>query len=302
MASNFKNNGAAPKSVPGRKLAGAPISWGVCEVPGWGRMLPPERVLAEMASLGLSATEMGPIGYLPPDTERVRAFVPVVLHERSLDQARAMLDEVTPLMTALGGEVLVAAAVTDAAWSPRVQLDAADWRRLWENLGTVRELAAETGLRLALHPHAGTLVETGDDIEALLEHGELDWCLDTGHLAIGGADPVEFVRSHAGRIAHVHLKDVDMGLAEQVRSGNLSLVEATRLGLFRPLGDGDASIDEVVGELDHHGYERWLVLEQDTTLTGEEPPVGRGPVRDVRRSIDYLATLAPANGGGIAKR
>lgn len=314
MASNFKNNGAAPNSVPGRKLAGAPISWGVCEVPGWGRMLPPERVLAEMASLGLSATEMGPIGYLPPDTERVRAllarhslglvgaFVPVVLHERSLDQARAMLDEVTPLMTALGGEVLVAAAVTDAAWSPRVPLHAADWRRLWENLETVRELAAEAGLRLALHPHAGTLVETADDIEALLEHGELDWCLDTGHLAIGGADPVEFVRSHAARIAHVHLKDVDMGLAEQVRSGRLSLVDATRLGLFRPLGDGDASIDEVVGELDHHGYERWLVLEQDTTLTGEEPPVGRGPVHDVRKSIDYLATLAPANGGGIHQR
>jgi inosose dehydratase len=314
MASNFENNGAAADSVPGRKLAGAPISWGVCEVPGWGRMLPPERVLAEMASLGLSATEMGPIGYLPSNREQVLAllarhslglvgaFVPVVLHERSLDQARAMLDEVTPLMTALGGEVLVAAAVTDAAWSPRVPLEAADWRRLWENLETVRELAAEAGLRLALHPHAGTLVETADDIEALLEHGELDWCLDTGHLAIGGADPVEFVRSHAGRIVHVHLKDVDMGLAEQVRSGKLSLVDATRLGLFRPLGDGDASIDEVVGELDHHGYERWLVLEQDTTLTGEEPPVGRGPVRDVRKSIDYLATLAPANGGGIHQR
>ena len=150
-------------------------------------------------------------------------------------------------MTSLGGEVLVAAAVTDAAWSPRVPLEAADWRRLWDNLETVREQAAEAGLRLALHPHAGTLVETAEDIEAVLEQGEPDWCLDTGHLAIGGADPVEFARSHAERIVHVHLKDVDMGLAEQVRSGELSLVEATRLGLFRPLGDGDASIDEVVG-------------------------------------------------------
>jgi inosose dehydratase len=315
MASNpQKNNGAAPTSLPGRKLAGAPISWGVCEVPGWGRMLPAERVLAEMASLGLSATEMGPVGYLPPDPEQVRAllarhglglvgaFVPMVLHERSLDQARAVLAEVMPLMTALGGEVLVAAAVTDAAWSPRVPLEAAGWRRLWENLETIREQAAEAGLLLALHPHAGTLVETAEDIEAVLEQGEPDWCLDTGHLAIGGADPVEFARSHAERIVHVHLKDVDMGLAERVRSGELSLVDATRLGLFRPLGDGDASIDEVVGELDHHGYERWLVLEQDTTLAGEEPPVGRGPVLDVRKSIDYLATLAPANGGGIHQR
>lgn len=315
MASNpQKTNGAAPTSVHGRKLAGAPISWGVCEIPGWGRTLPPDRVLAEMASLGLSATEMGPVGYLPPDTEEVRAllaahglglvgaFVPLVLHERSLDQARAVLDEVTPLMTALDGEVLVAAAVTDADWSPRVPLEAADWRRVGENLETLRDLAAEAGLALALHPHAGALVETADDIDAVLAHGEIDWCLDTGHLAIGGADPLEFVRSHAERIVHVHLKDVDMGLAEQVRLGKLSLVDATRQGLFRPLGDGDASIDEVVGELDRHGYERWLVLEQDTTLTGEEPPVGRGPVLDVRKSIDYLATLAPANGGGIHQR
>ena len=267
-----------------------------------------------MASLGLSATEMGPVGYLPPDAEEARAllashglglvgaFVPLVLHERSLDQARAVLDEVMPLMSALDGEVLVAAAVTDAAWSPRVPLEAADWRRVGENLERLSEPAADAGLRLALHPHAGTLVETAADIDAVLAHAEIDWCLDTGHLAIGGADPVEFVRSQAERIVHVHLKDVDMGLAEQVRSGKLSLVEATRLGLFRPLGDGDASIDEVVGELDHHGYERWLVLEQDTTLTGEEPPVGRGPVLDVRKSIDYLATLAPANGGGIHQR
>jgi inosose dehydratase len=298
--------------LDGRKLAGAPISWGVCEVPGWGRMLPPERVLAEMASLGLRATELGPVGYLPSDPTEVRAlldrhglglvgaFVPLVLHEPSLDQAREVLAEVMPLMTALDGDVLVAAAVTDALWSPRIPLEPADQARIVDNLRELSELAAAGGVRLALHPHAGTLVETAEDIDAVLAQGEVDWCLDTGHLAIGGTDPVEFTAANAGRIVHVHLKDVDMELAGRVRSGELSLVDATRGGLFRPLGDGDASIDEVVEQLDRHGYERWLVLEQDTTLTGEEPPEGRGPVLDVRRSIDYLATLAPApNGGGI---
>jgi inosose dehydratase len=314
MASNSPHNGTGPNPVHGRKLAGAPISWGVCEVPGWGRMLAPERVLAEMASLGLRATEMGPVGYLPPAPEQVQAllashglglvgaFVPLVLHEPSIDPARALLDELIPLMTALGGEVLVAAAVTDSAWSPRVPLDTDGWRHLSDNLATLTAHVADSGLGLALHPHAGTLVETGDDIEALLAHGEPDWCLDTGHLAIGGVDPAEFAREHADRIVHVHLKDVDLELAERTRSGELSLVEATRLGLFQPLGEGDAPIDEVVEQLDSHGYERWLVLEQDTTLTGEEPPVGRGPVLDVRKSIEYLATLAPANGGGIPKR
>jgi inosose dehydratase len=296
----------------GRKLAGAPISWGVCEIPGWGRMLPPERVLAEMASLGLSATELGPTGYLHSDGAEVGrlleehglrlvgAFLPLVLHEPSLDQARELLDEIVPLMTALDADVLVAAAVTDARWSPRIPLAADQWARLAGNLHILSELVAASGLTLALHPHVGTLVETEEDIDAVLAQGEVDWCLDTGHLAIGGTDPVEFTAVNAGRIVHVHLKDVDMELAERVRAGELSLVEATRGHLFRPLGDGDASIEEVVEQLDRHGYERWLVLEQDTTLTGEEPPVGRGPVIDVRRSIDYLATLAPApNGGGI---
>jgi inosose dehydratase len=306
------NGRPTPARDLGRKLAGAPISWGVCEIPGWGRMLPPERVLAEMASLGLTATEMGPVGYLPTDPDEIRAlldkhglglvgaFVPLVLHERSLDEARAVLDEVIPLIGGLDGEVLVAAAVTDLQWSPRIPLERDGYARMAENLRTLSELAAASGLRLALHPHVGSLVETAEDIDAVLAQGEVDWCLDTGHLAIGGTDPVEFTAANAGRIVHVHLKDVDMELAERVRSGELSLVEATRRGLFRPLGDGDASIDEVVAQLDHNGYERWLVLEQDTTLTGEEPPVGRGPVIDVRRSIDYLATLAPArNGGGI---
>jgi inosose dehydratase len=276
-------------------------------------MLPPDRVFAEMASLGLSATELGPIGYLPLEPARVRelldrhglrvvaGFVPLVLHERSLDDAR-MADQVAKLLAVLGAEVLVAAAVTDSDWSPRVALDDDAWRRLSDHLGEIAELASGYGLTLAVHPHAGTLLETAEEIERILAASDVPLCLDTGHCAIGGADPVELVRRHGGRIVHVHLKDVDLNLAEQVRSGALSLVEGTRRGLFRALGSGDAEIGEVVGLLDRSGYGRWLVLEQDTTITGEEPPVGRGPVLDVQRSIDYLATLAPANTGGGVHR
>ena len=51
------------------KIAGAPISWGVCEVPGWGYQMSPERVLTEMKEIGLTATEFGPQGWLPVDAE-----------------------------------------------------------------------------------------------------------------------------------------------------------------------------------------------------------------------------------------
>jgi inosose dehydratase len=276
-------------------------------------MLPPERVLAEMASLGLAATELGPVGYLPLESSEVRAlldrhglrvvagFVPLVLHERSMDDAR-VADQIAALLAALDADVLVVAAVTDADWSPRVALDDAAWRRLSDHLAEIADLAAGYGLTVAVHPHAGTLLETEEDIERILASSDVPFCLDTGHCAIGGADPVDLVRRYGERIVHVHLKDVDLNLAEQVRSGALSLVEATRRGLFRPLGSGGAEIGEVVGLLDQAGYGRWLVLEQDTTITGEEPPVGRGPVLDVQTSIEYLANLAPANtGGGVHK-
>jgi inosose dehydratase len=279
------------------RLAAAPISWGVCEVPGWGHQLAPDRVFAEIASLGIKATELGPIGYLPFEPQAIReqldrhgltlvgGFVPLVLHEPTLDTAEA--EKVARVLAAAGGEVFNAALVADARWSPPRALDDDAWRRLARNLAEVERRVEQHGLTLALHPHAGTQVETAADVERALALTEVGWCLDTGHLTLGGVDPVEFARRHGERVVHVHLKDVDMAVARR----GLSLVEAVQAGLFRPLGAGDVRVDEVLDGLD--GYGRWLVLEQDTALTGEEPPVGSGPVTDVRKSIEYLHSPAP---------
>jgi inosose dehydratase len=287
------------------RLAGAPISWGVCEVPGWGLQLPAERVLAEMAALGLTATELGPQGWLPLDGDAVRAeldrhglrlvggFVPVVVHERDLSATREHADRAAAQLAAAGAEVFVAAAVMDEAWSAPTPLDDDDFERAGANLRAIADLVATHGLELVLHPHVGTLVETAADVERALAQTDVRWCFDTGHLLIGGVDPASFVRDHADRIGHVHLKDVDASLAERVRSGELSLVQATQAGLFQPLGEGDARIDEVVRLLEDAGYERWLVLEQDVAIAGSEPPADGGPALDVRKSIEFLSTRAP---------
>jgi inosose dehydratase len=193
--------------------------------------------------------------------------------------------------------VLVAAVVMDADWSRPVELDEPQWRLVADHLSEIRELAREHGVELALHPHAGTLIQNAPEVERMIATSDVGWCLDTGHLVIGGIDPAEFVRAYGDRIVHVHLKDVRAELAAAVRSGELPLVEAVREGLFRPLGQGDAGIEEVVHLLDDHGYERWLVLEQDTAIAGQEPPVGSGPVLDVKASVEYLNTLAPTREG-----
>jgi inosose dehydratase len=296
------------------RLAAAPISWGVCEVPGWGLQLPPARVLAEMAQLGLQATELGPLGWLPRDGERARqaldahglrlvgGFVPLVVHGPELAGTREHASRAAEQLAAAGGGVFVAALVADLAWSVPPTLDADGWRAAGVHLRELADLVAREGLELVLHPHAGTLLESAADVELALEHTDVPWCFDSGHLLIGGVDPAAFVRDHAARIGHVHLKDVDARLADELRRGALTLLQATQAGLFKPLGEGDARIDDVVALLDESGYERWLVLEQDIAITGSEPPAGGGPALDVRRSIEFLSTRAPTRRERVSKR
>jgi inosose dehydratase len=286
------------------RVAGAPISWGACEVPGWGVMPAPETVLGEMAHLGMRGTELGPPGFLPDEPVALAAllsghglalvggFVPLVLHQRGLDDALAEADRSARLIGGAGGRMLVLAAVQDTDWRAPQALDDGGWKRLGAHLNEIESVGSQYGLAVCLHPHVGTLIETAEQVSRALEVVEVGWCLDTGHLSIGGTDPVQFAREYGDRVVHVHLKDVDGGLASEVRDGRRSLLDATRAGLFKALGQGDARIAEVMDALDAHGYAGWLVLEQDTAITGDEPTVAGGPMRDARESIAFLQQTA----------
>jgi len=295
----------APRSRAPRRarLAGAPISWGACEVPGWGPMPDLEAVLGEMTELGLAGTELGAPGFLPHEPEAltaalrrhglafVGAFVPLVLHEPDSEATMRAASGLLDLIAAAGGDVLVVAVVSDAEWSPpAAELSDAQWRQLATHAAEVQALAARRGIAFALHPHVGTLVQTAPQVQRALAETEVGWCLDTGHLVIGGTDPVAFARDHGHRVTHVHVKDVDGDLAAQVRSGDLSLLQATRRGLFRPLGQGVARVAQTLQALDEHGYDGWLVLEQDRALGDDEPRGGpSAAMRDARQSIAFLA-------------
>ena len=112
--------------LPLARLAGAPISWGVCEVPDWGYQPPAEQVLRELAAIGLEALELGPDGFLPTDPEALRAlldehglrlvggFVPLVLHrpERA-EERRTTVRRAAAQLAAPGATVMVVAATTE---------------------------------------------------------------------------------------------------------------------------------------------------------------------------------------------
>ncbi len=279
------------------RVAGAPISWGVCEVPGWGHQMSPERVLDEMAAAGLAATEFGPDGFLPQDPgarsallaghglEAVGGFVPVVLH----DPGRDPLPEVRRALAGFGSaRTLVLAAATGAdGYDARPELSEREWDALLANLDRIAAHARAEGVTATLHPHIGTMVEGPDEVERVLTGSSVPLCLDTGHLLAGGNDPVALARRAADRIAHVHLKDVDAALAARVRAGDLTYTAAVRTGLYQPLGRGDVDISAITTALDAAGYTGWYVLEQDTVLDAE-PDTGAGPLADVVASLAHL--------------
>ncbi|MCZ4588723.1 sugar phosphate isomerase/epimerase family protein [Rhodococcus opacus] len=283
------------------RLAGAPISWGVCEVEGWGHQLDPDRVLTEMRDAGLAATELGPDGFLPSDPHEltntlarydltaVGGFVPVLLHDPDHDAVAAVGGAIDSLL-ASRSEVMVLAAVTGAiGYDSRPELDDSGWKTLLRNLDRVSSAAADRGLRAVIHPHVGTMIENRAEVDRILDGSSIPLCLDTGHLLIGGTDPLDLVTTAPERIAHAHLKDVDAALLGRVRAGELTYTEAVAQGMYTPLGTGDVDIAGVVERLQNQGYDGWYVLEQDTILASE--PEGEGPVRDVVRSVEYLRSI-----------
>ena len=297
MSTSFKTGGQ-DRSDRGIKIAGAPISWGVCEVPGWGFQLDPDRVLAEMRGVGLTATELGPEGFLPTDTDQLKSvlaqhelacvggFVPVVLHKADHDPAEDLAGPLDSLVAADAGVVVLAAATGADGYDSRPVLDESQWATLLANLDRLAGIVAERGLLAVLHPHVGTTVETREEVDRVLAGSSIPLCLDTGHLLIGGTDPLELAKAVPQRIAHTHLKDVDAALAAKVQSGELSYTDAVRAGMYTPLGTGDVDIAGIVSVLRDNGFDGWFVMEQDTIL--EAAPESDGPIADVRDSVAYL--------------
>jgi inosose dehydratase len=287
------------------RIAGAPASWGICELPGWGYQLPAERVLSEMRELGLRATELGPPEFFRGEPREqasllaayeltaVSAFCPLVLHNRD-DPPDGLARELLGRLSALEAPLmLIAAATGTTTYDERPQLDEDGWTTLVETVDRLHTLAAEYGVTACVHPHMGTMIQTDHEVMEVLERSDVPLCLDTGHLVVGGSDPIQVARAAADRIGHVHLKDVDLELARAVQHGDSAYTDAVRAGLYTTLGRGDLDLGAVVMTLERARYEGWYVPELDCMLAGE--PRVDGPLAKMRDSVEALCNLAGAH-------
>lgn len=281
-------------------VANAPCSYGAFEITvGVDPNVPePLDLLDAVQDAGYAGIDLGPLGYLGTGAQLVER-----LHGRRLALAGGYLelpytdaDALTAELPRLEGLLDVFDAVgAQGAPPPRPTLadagsrersrypgraatdrsigwDDAAWKRFAEGLNRVVERCRARGYEPAFHHHTATYVEAQWEIERMLELTEVGLCLDTGHLLLGGGDPVTAIRAWGDRINHFHLKDARLDVLRRIVQDAAPVQEIWRRRAFCALGEGDVAIDDVLAALQEISYEGWLVVEQDIIPDPADPP------------------------------
>jgi inosose dehydratase len=315
-----KDEGAsAPAGRATNPVASAPCSFGVDEVLADDAWMPgPEEMLDWMTQLDYVGTELGPPGFLG-DGEMVRerlerrglalvgSFMPQHFSRREaaeddrvwLVRTLRLVREAAPggsrpfavLCEAIDEPVRIA-CTGRVQQRPEAQLGEARWETLVASLHAAAELCHREGVAPVFHPHAGTYIETSDEIDRLmsrLDPSLVGLCLDTGHFRYGGAIPAQAIRDYASLIRHVHIKDCRTDVLRSVVERGADLPAALHEGVFCPLGEGDADIPAAVEALHEVGYAGWLVVEQDQSLGPDDTRASL--VAGQRANREFLARL-----------
>ncbi len=296
-------------------IANAPVSYGAFEltvgidphVPGAAL------VLDEVAGAGYTGIDLGPIGYLGDGAALASNLASRGLilcggfFELPFSDPQAMLAAMPGLNALL--DVFDSAPPPDGGLKPRPTLadagsdvrrarpcraardhslgfDAQGWKRFAEGVEIAAAQCRERGYEPTLHHETGTHIEAAWEIDKALELTSIGLCLDTGHLLLGGGDPLQALPEWGARINHVHLKDARQAVVDGIVGEAAPVAEIWRRKAFCRLGDGDLDVDGVLEWLRTH-YTGWLVVEQDV-LPDPGGSAGQAAA-DQRANREYLA-------------
>lgn len=279
-------------------VAGAPVSFGVFDLgASAGARLPgPDEICGVLEKHGYTGIDLGPVGFLGrgprlrsrldqyglslaggwvdlpfTDTDAFTAALP------SLTVVLDVFDEASPGQPARPPLPTLADSGSDRrranpGGGKDVALDAEGWTTLARNVATAARMVRDRGFEPTFHHHACTYVETPEEIERFLDCTDVGLTLDTGHLILGGGDPLESLGRWNERINHVHIKDARVDVLRSVIRDKGDMRDVWAGKAFVPLGDGDLYVAGFMDALVRTGYDGWLVVEQDSIPRPTDDP------------------------------
>ncbi|MFD5234900.1 TIM barrel protein [Streptomyces qaidamensis] len=274
-------------------LGSAPDSWGVW-FPEDEHQVPYTRFLEELVRAGYAWLELGPYGCLPTDPQRLKAELDArglevsggtafgALHRPGeWDAMLAHVRQVAALTAAAGAHhlVFIPPMYRDektGAFTESPELTAGQWAGFGraDRLGSL--LLEEYDVRLVVHPHADSHIQTQAEIERLLNESDSRYtnlCLDTGHVAYGGGDNLDLIRRFGERVGYVHIKQMDAAILAQVAAEDLSFGEAVKRGVCVSPPVGVPKPADVIAELARLDAELFVIVEHDLYPCAPEVPL-----------------------------
>jgi inosose dehydratase len=290
-------------------FASAPDSWGVLDYPGPSWEQSYQKMLDEMAAAGYTGTELGPYGFFPTDPKILQielakrrlkllgSFVPVTLSDPG--SANVVIEQVRKvgnLLSTLGAPFLVLADAQSTERDEiagRVPADGSaglspqQWKQVAKVVAEAAKVTAEYGLDLVFHPHISTYVETPEETERFFDVTSstgIGLCLDTGHCAYAGGDPVAEAEKYRNILRFVHLKDVDDRVLARVLREKMNFEQAVEAKTFTIIGKGSIDFPAFFRILAKNSYSGWMVVEQDVKFGATDVP----PAQSIAASLKYL--------------
>lgn len=296
-------------------LGSAPDSWGVW-FPEDEHQVPYTRFLDELMRAGYQWLEIGPYGYLPTDPkvlaeEVARRGLKVsggttfgALHRpQEWDEMLATTCKVAELTAAVGAHhlVFIPPMYRDektGEYTESPELTAEQWAgfgKAADELGKI--LLNDYDVRLCLHPHADSHIQTQPEIERYLNESDSRYanlCLDTGHVAYGRGDTIDLIRRYAERIEYVHIKQMDARIVDEAWEQGLSFGEAVKRGVCVEPPAGVPNPAQIIDELSTLDNDRFVIVEQDLYPCAPDVPL---PIavrtREYLNSVGLAVTTRP---------
>ncbi len=289
------------------KLGIAPIAWTNDDMPDLGAENTFEQCVSEMALAGFEGCEVG--NKYPKDTSTLKKaldlrglsianqwFSSFVLTKPMEEVEKDFINQCN-FLKAMGAKRIGASEqsysiqgqMNTPVFDCKYVMNDSEWDKFAKGMNRLGEIANSMGISLVYHHHMGTVVQTAEEVDRMMEMTDKDkfsLLFDSGHLAYCDQDYLAVLAKYADRVKHVHLKDIRPDVVKKVKEQKLSFLQGVREGAFTVPGDGCIDFAPIFEILDKTGYQGWMIVE------AEQDPAKVNPLEYAIKARKYIKDVA----------